>query len=273
MISEVIRYLLITSGIKKVSSAGKTADVVVSMTTLPERVNRIKPTLLSLIDQTIKPKKILVWIPKSFKRTDESVSSVQELANLPLVEVRFIEQDLGPITKLIPSLKEHWDTPEQRIVCADDDIIYSKVLIEDYEQHSRQHDCALCVIGYQVPQSLKDKDRFSHKVYGNRIREVKKVDAVTGYGSFMIKPKYFDDQFLEEERPEQAFFTDDLVISANLSKEQVDKLVIPVSSSLSHLKRLSSWSTLSLSNSANKDGANNEFVMSHYKAYWHHGKD
>ena len=86
----------------------------------------------------------------------------------------------------------------------------------------------------------------------------------------MIKPSFFDPNFLQEQRPEEAYYTDDLCISGHLAQKKVKKYIFPVRWGFSHLKRLSSWSGYSLSNSVNKDGINNEVMMRYYKDYWNY---
>ena len=269
--SELIRYLLLVSGIKSsVKFSNISSDIVISLTTLSERVDRIQPTLYSLLDQSVLPKKIIVWVPKYSLREQKNIS-VEDLPSIPLVEFRVVEHDLGPITKLIPSLLEYKADPNQQIICLDDDIIYSKKLIEAYVIESQRNpDAALAVIGYDIPASLKDKNRFDTKVYGTDIQNLVEVDVITGYGSFMIKPSFFDPNFLQEQRPEEAYYTDDLCISGHLAQKKVKKYIFPVRWGFSHLKRLSSWSGYSLSNSVNKDGINNEVMMRYYKDYWNY---
>ena len=267
--SELIRYLLLVNGIhRNVKFSNISSDIVISLTTLSERINRITPTLYSLLDQSVLPKKIIVWIPKYSIREKKEVL-LEDLPDIPMVEYRMIDRDLGPITKLIPSLIEYGQNPNQRIICLDDDIIYSRHLIESYEAESRKNPgAALAIIGYDVPTTFNDKNRFKTKVYATDIQKRREVDVVTGYGSFMIKPTFFAQHFLTEQRPKEAYFTDDLCVSGHLAQQGVKKYIFPVSWGFSHLKRLSSWSDYSLSNSVNKDGVNNEVMMRYYKDYW-----
>ena len=269
--SELVRYLLLVNGIKSsVKFSNISSDIVISLTTLSERIHRIEPTLYSLLDQTVLPKKIIVWVPKYSVREQKNIS-VEDLPSIPFVEFRVVEHDLGPITKLIPSLIEYEAVPNQQIICLDDDIIYSKKMIEAYERESHKNpEAALAIIGYDIPTSLKDKNRFDTKVYGTDIQNLVEVDVITGYGSFMIKPSFFDKHFLIEQRPEEAYYTDDVCISGHLAQQKVKKYIFPVKWGFSHLKRLSSWSGYSLSNSVNKDGVNNEVMMRYYKDYWNY---
>ena len=267
---EIARYIKINLGLATIPKDAPESDIVVSITTLPERIHKINPTLISLLAQKTQPKKILVWVPKYSIREEK----VYPILNLPLdnskIQIMRIEEDLGPITKLIPALRRYKDNPDQKIICLDDDIIYSKYLIDDFIKAEKNYpDATLAMIGYNIPVSLLDKDRFKQKVYANRVHDPNRVDVVTGYGGFMIKPLFFGPEFVSHlDQPKESFFTDDLWISGHLSRMNIKRLVVPSSSKFSHLKRLNSWSAHSLSNSANKDGKNNEFTMKFFENDW-----
>ena len=101
--------------------------------------------------------------------------SVTRGPDIPMVEYRMIDRDLGPITKLIPSLIEYGQNPNQRIICLNDDIIYSRHLIESYEAESRKNpEATLAIIGYDVPTTFNDKNRFKTKGLCNRYSETKR---------------------------------------------------------------------------------------------------
>ena len=243
----MIRYLLLVNGIhRNVKFSNISSDIVISLTTLSERIYLIFSHTVFSIRSVGITQKIIVWIPKYSIREQKEVL-LEDLPDIPMVEYRMIDRDLGPITKLIPSLIEHGQNPNQRIICLDDDIIYSRHLIESYEAESRKNpEAALAIIGYDVPTTFNDKNRFKTKVYATDIQKRREVDVVTGYGSFMIKPTFFAQHFLTEQRPKEAYFTDDLCVSGHLAQQDVKKYIFPVSWGFSHLKRLSSWSDYSL---------------------------
>ncbi|MAF63144.1 MAG: hypothetical protein CL680_17025 [Blastomonas sp.] len=99
-------------------------DIIVSLTTLPSRINSLDLTLTSLLKQSHLPSKIVVWITKKIDRSYIS-DDVLAFENHG-VEFRFVD-DVGPHTKLIYALKEFGDN---RIVTVDDDIIYPPNMIK-----------------------------------------------------------------------------------------------------------------------------------------------
>ncbi len=95
------------------------SDVIVTLTSIPSRMFDIHFTLYSLLNQSIKPKKVVLYLDKLSTR--ELPDNVTNLIKNGL-EIRYVE-DLRSFTKLIPALE---DFSENIIVTADDDIFYEK---------------------------------------------------------------------------------------------------------------------------------------------------
>lgn len=99
---------------------------VVSLTTIPSRINEIKPTIDSLKAQILRPQKIIVNIPKRYERFGTSITKFPEfLENDPMVQINIIEEDYGPATKMLGML--NLDIPPNTIVLVcDDDAEYGR---------------------------------------------------------------------------------------------------------------------------------------------------
>ncbi len=95
----------------------------VSMTTLPSRIDRIRPTIESLLGGSHVPEKVLIAIPPFSQREQRDYVLPAFLDEFgPSVEVVRCGQDWGPGTKLLGSLDA---LPEKSyLVLADDDVIY-----------------------------------------------------------------------------------------------------------------------------------------------------
>lgn len=108
----------------------KKSRIVFSLTTSPTRLPKIDETLDSLVNQKIQPDAIYLNVPKIFKRTGETYAQTQleRIQNkYPTVIINPCE-DIGPITKLIPTLDKEKD-PDTIIVVVDDDTLYPKKLL------------------------------------------------------------------------------------------------------------------------------------------------
>ena len=105
------------------------ARVVASLTTTPQRLDKLGGTLDSLLAQTVTPDRIYLNIPHVFKRTGEAYDLARlpsRYANHPLVKVVRCD-DFGPITKLLPTIgrEQALGSPESTLLwVVDDDHVY-----------------------------------------------------------------------------------------------------------------------------------------------------
>lgn len=97
--------------------------LIVSLTSYPKRMYDIHLCLYSLLTQSLKPDKVVLWLAEEqFPDKELDVPrKVRELTRWGL-EIKWCE-DLKSYKKLIPALKEY---PDDYIVTADDDIFYQK---------------------------------------------------------------------------------------------------------------------------------------------------
>ncbi|MFT3831154.1 MAG: hypothetical protein QM691_15760 [Opitutaceae bacterium] len=109
-----------------VSARAAEPELVVSLTTIAERVSTIHLCLDSLLRQTRRPDRLVLWLnrteaPDRPRLTPETLP--RSLTRL-LVRGLTIEwcEDLGPHCKLLPALRRF---PRARIATADDDILYA----------------------------------------------------------------------------------------------------------------------------------------------------
>jgi len=130
------------------------SDIVLTLTTTPSRIQLLAHTLKSLLDQDKAPKQIILNIPEFSIREDTTYVIPQELTELRSVHIQRTE-DLGPGTKLLPSLKTQ--PPDQALLVVDDDRIYPAWLITHYANAAAaQPDHALTLGGWIVPETLED---------------------------------------------------------------------------------------------------------------------
>lgn len=122
--------------------------VIVSLTSYKPRINDVKYAVYSLLNQTLPPDKLILWLDEdSFPQREE---------NLPRDLLRLRKfgltidwcENLRPYKKLIPVLEKY---PDDIIVTADDDIFYRpdwlKIL---YDEHLKNPDCLVAHYGYRI---------------------------------------------------------------------------------------------------------------------------
>ncbi|MFP3043044.1 glycosyltransferase [Treponema primitia] len=103
-------------------------NLILSFTSFPARLQFIEYTLFSIIQQTIRPKKIILWLssdefPKREKSIPENVLRYKPFN----FKIQFVEKNFRSYKKLIYSLEKY---PDDIIVTFDDDIYYKPDWLE-----------------------------------------------------------------------------------------------------------------------------------------------
>lgn len=99
-------------------------DIIVSLTTHGKRIYDVAFSIESIMQQSMKANRIILWLDDSFQnqRLPESLIKQQKRG----LEIAYCK-DIGPYTKLIPSLHRY---PNDAIITIDDDAIYDFDLLE-----------------------------------------------------------------------------------------------------------------------------------------------
>ncbi len=117
-------------------------DLVITLTSYPARISTIPETLISLLDQNLKPEKVVLWLAKEqFPNGENDLSpKILKLKDFGL-EIKWC-RDLKSYKKLIPALETE---PEKIYVTADDDIYYPKNWLKSlYEDYVKDKDSIFC---------------------------------------------------------------------------------------------------------------------------------
>lgn len=102
-------------------------QLIVSLTTFPARINTVHKTINTLLQQTVKPDKLILWLAEEqfANKEDDLPQNLLKLKDFGL-EIKWYE-DLRSYKKLVPTLREF---PNDIIVTADDDLYYQKDWLE-----------------------------------------------------------------------------------------------------------------------------------------------
>jgi hypothetical protein len=209
------------------------SDLVITLTTLPSRIDRIEPTIKSLLNQTRAAREIRLNVPRTSRRENTPYVVPDWLRRLGSVTIVACE-DYGPATKLVPSVVGA--PPDDRLLVVDDDRIYHRHLIDQMSALSDAHpDVAIAGSGWNAPADLTDRPttfvatllgRAPAPIKCTRVGRAREVDIMQGLSGYVVKPRFFDAAALVDyaAAPEAAFFVDDVWISAQC---QVGKVVYP----------------------------------------------
>jgi len=242
--------------------------IIVSLSTLPDRIERLRPTLDSLLNQTRPPDEIVLAVPKFSIRQGRGYAIPSYLAEIPRVRLLQCETDWGPATKFIPIIQDELAhaRDDTLIVVIDDDRVYPRNSIELYlYYHAKLPSAALCFRGGPIPRSLDW--RHCKMVYGVDVQRPERTAVVTGCGSYLIQPRFFDSSLWDySAAPKGAFYMDDIWISGCLERRGIEKYVIPAS----HMMRsvLRQFGTMTLHDVPNGRQYNNNELIAFFSSSW-----
>ena len=148
-------------------------------------------------------------------------SSLDCLGFMKIVRILRCGRDWGPATKFIPIVQEELAAGrgDTLIMVVDDDRTYPPDALETYLHYNRQlPGTALCFRGGAMPSNLDWRSCGRSKIsFANRIREPKEVAVITGCGSYLIQPRFFDARLWDySSAPPGAFYMDDIWTAGGL---------------------------------------------------------
>lgn len=131
---------------KKDWGTDEESRIIVSLTTYPARIGSVWITIASLLQQTMKPCKVILWLAREQFPGGEIPGSLHRLTKRGL-EIRFCD-DLKPHKKYYYTMQEYSD---YYIITADDDIFYPENHIERlWKGHEKYKDAVICHWSHQI---------------------------------------------------------------------------------------------------------------------------
>jgi hypothetical protein len=244
------------------ANGGKSHDprVIASLSTVPDRIGNLGPTIRSLLKQTRPPDEIVLAIPEFSVREQRSYIVPKYVSRLPRVRVLHCGEDWGPATKFIAAIQDELAAGRENtlIMVVDDDRIYPRDALETYLHfHTQLPEAALCFRGAAMPSTLDWDD--AKMIYAKDIREPRPVAVITGCGSYLVRAGFFDQSLWDYSgAPPMAFYIDDIWISAWLSRRGVKRYVVPASATMRSVRR--QRRTVSLNKIDGRQKLNNETI-------------
>ena len=257
--------------IRETLAANRTFDqrrVIASLTTVPVRINNLRPTIRSLLKQTRPPDEIVLAIPEFSIREQRAYVVPEYLLRLPRLRVLHCHKDWGPATKFIPIVREELAAGrgDTLIMVVDDDRVYPRDALETYlHYHAQLLEAALCFRGAAMPRTLDWRD--ARMIRARELRQPEPAAVMTGCGSYLIQPRFFDESLWDYSKaPQAAFFMDDIWISGCLSCRKVKRYVVPASAMMRSVFR--QRRTLSLHDVPSGRQQNNNETIAFFRDTW-----
>lgn len=167
--------------------------LIVSLTSFPERLYDIHFCIYSILNQTLKPDEIVLWLATNqFPNGEHDIP--QDVLNLKRfgLQIKWCD-DIKAYKKLIPALKEY---PDDLIVTADDDLYYPEDWLESlYEEHKQNPNNIICQrsrkISFNNSYSLKSYDEW--KFNDGEVKESFFNFSTNGAGSLFPPHSLYSD--------------------------------------------------------------------------------
>lgn len=170
-----------TSGITETK---RHPELIVSLTSFPARIHTVEKTIRTLLSQTLKPDRVILWLAEEQfpNKENDLPRALIALKNYGLT-IEFCE-DLRSYKKIIPALAKY---PDAIIITADDDIYYAPDTVETL------------YTSYLEDKNAIHAHRVKHtKLIDGKIRKCTKTPLKSyfnrqiGYGAVLYPPHSLD---------------------------------------------------------------------------------
>lgn len=201
----------------------KRPRIVVSMTTIPSRLDNIHKVIFSLVNGSLPPDKIYLHIPEFSNKEHTFYNIPDNLYLFSTLKINIIPRDFGPLTKLLPIFSLETD-PDTIIICVDDDKEYDVNLIDHLVRSSNIYpDACVCISGWNY-LNLK---LLALPFFSCPTGIVSRVKILQCYNGVLYKRSFFEDDVYELPNYKECFTTDDIAISKYLSKRNIPIYAVP----------------------------------------------
>lgn len=190
-------------------------QTIISLTAVPPRFANLSAKLKSLEQQTVRPDRVQLTLPKTYRRFPGERPSLPSIPDW--VEVFESDLDYGPATKLLPAVQRWAGTGADILIC-DDDRLQDKNWVSRLTKSREQRpNDIICERGWNIQdrfgltqQHLKlpraERNRKEGRTFGYRLKRICTLNILHPSRQVYSKPGYVDvfEGFLGALVPEQA---------------------------------------------------------------------
>lgn len=198
-------------------------NIIVSLTTYDKRLHEVYLTIESIMQQTYKANKIVLWLTEDLK---DSIPQTLLLQMKRGLEIKYCE-DLRSYKKLIPALKMY---PEDIIVTIDDDVIYNidtlELLIKTHLKYPEAVSCCWAMkMTFDEYGTLKPYNLWDHQTleYSPNMQNVP-----IGCAAILYPPHSLDEEVMNKDVfMDICKYADDIWFKAMALKNHTPAMVTP----------------------------------------------
>lgn len=189
----------------------RNTKITASLTSFPERIPTLHYTIESLLTQSVKPDRLILWLAEEqFPRKEEDLpSSLTKLIQYGL-EIKWCE-DLKSYKKLVPTILE---CPNDIIITFDDDIYYDGKVIEDlYNGYLKNPKAITTIRAFRVKFDKSNNLSFfsSNKIIWNwrKYQKPSLYNTIIGCGGVLYPPNSLYQDILDKNKFQKILPTQD----------------------------------------------------------------
>jgi hypothetical protein len=208
---------------------------IINFTSIPPRMGKLQKVVDGLRAQTARIDGIILWVPKTYRRTDFRGYSLPVFPRG--IEVRQCDEDFGPATKILPAVQAFAGQDVRLIYCDDDELYFPEwadALIRGSLEHPK---ACVAVNGLNVASvdyemrarsaSSLWRNRLTLGLYGRYQRRFRRpprpgigpVDICQGFGGVLVRPEFFGPEVYSI--PDILWTVDDIWLSGHLAMRGV----------------------------------------------------
>ena len=197
----IYRRVSRTKNFPRIQDNGAKEKIIVSLTSFPPRFSTLPLCLKSILLQSRRPDKLIVWFGSDVKE-NAITEDMRELEKYG-VEYRFDEQlNLKPHKKYFYAMQEYNDSV---VITIDDDVIYPRKMIEKLLRKHRKYPKAVCAgrvhkITYTAEKKIASYTQWQHM--DDLVKGPSYELVAIGIGGVLYPPHCLD---------ERAFRADDIL--------------------------------------------------------------
>lgn len=226
--------------------------LVVSLSTIPPRYHLLGATLKSILDQSVRPDAIELYICKSYRRFPQAEFTMPEVPEG--VTLRVSDEDYGPATKVLPAAQAYRGRDVDILFCDDDRICPRDWVKRFVEERAGHPDKAIANSGWHleklgmhydlgklqpravpldsrldlVYRARRVKQKFLEFTSGGKrfkparqrnFRRAGHLDILEGCGGVLVRPDMFDD--VAYDIPGKLWTVDDIWLSGMLARRGI----------------------------------------------------
>ena len=182
-----------------IDSEIRSKKIIASLTTFPKRINKVHKTIQTILTQTLKPDKVILYLTsKEFPNKEEDLpENLLKLKEFGL-EIEWCEY-MRSYQKIVPAMMKY---PDDIIITFDDDFYYPNNLIYDlYTAYLKE---PKCIHANRTWRGYFNKDKFemysTNKMFTTKFEDKSYFNLLMGYGVVLYPPHSLNEQFNDSDK-------------------------------------------------------------------------